>query len=140
MEKFLVYLLSIFYLNGCVPSEGPKCHKSIGVFNNSQKNIWVYDSYKNGRMIESCGTFNGYVQANTKKNNVLIQSIRSNCYEKYINGSYRGGKLDVYIFSIDPITLKDNCDTTKLKSFLLETRALTVDELQKSNWVITYPK
>jgi hypothetical protein len=132
--KILFYIL----LNSCIPQEGPKCHKSIDFINNSSKDIWVHKSDKNGRVTE-CNSVITKVLANSKKDRAVIQSLKGNCFEKYINSSFRGGKLDVYIYSDQPNSLID-CDTLKLKSYLIEMRSLTVDELQKSNWVITYPK
>ncbi|RYU93859.1 hypothetical protein [Emticicia agri] len=141
MKNYLILFFLNLGINGCIPKEGPNCHKSIGVINNSSKDIWVYRSDKNGKFVGGCyTTLSEFVPANSSREKVVNQPIRDNCYEKHMNGTFRGGKLEVYIFSIDPHSLKDNCDTTKLKTYLLETRALTVAELQKNNWTFTYPK
>ncbi len=134
MKNYLNVFLLFVGLNGCIPKEGLNCHKSIGVRNNSSKDIWVYQG------IGCYTTLSEYVAANSFRDKVVVQPVRGDCYEKYINGSFQKGKMDIYIFSIDPITLKDNCDTTKLKTYLLEKRSLTLEDLQKNNWTFTYPK
>lgn len=138
MKKYLfVILIAPFLLLSSCGEKSDDCHKFITVDNKSEKRLLITQTYIYPDSITDFGHGNSdHIIKPYEKNDYAISS--SDCYEYRINDRNQYGVLMLYIMDYNQI--KDIPKDTIIKyRMYLKKYDLTVEDLQKRNWTITYP-
>jgi hypothetical protein len=139
--KIMIVLLIILALLA-THCEDEHCHKHFYLMNNSDKVLWVTRSlispndtlfYRSDiPSLQSISANPGQVyKLGENKNSGLW--VRG-CFEEYSHSA----EVHVFIFDMDIINTIDR-DTIIKNYMLLQRYDLTIEDLQRLNWQITYP-
>jgi hypothetical protein len=125
-------LLSLIFIYSCVPYEDDDCHRGIGAFNDTDQTIYFMIEDFDGTQL-SCLLPRDEVAPGEQ------EELRgpNTCWEIWIDQLY-GGSMTVSILSVD--SYLDGCDSTTLVNNVLEQREITVADLRRDGWVISYPQ
>ena len=109
------------------------CHHKLTFENMSSETIW-FGLGRGDEQVFPCKIGTGGLDSGSS----YTQQITNSCWEKRINGGYRGS-LAVYYFSEPPNSTSEDCNEEELNSIVTERREYTIEELNGINWIISYP-
>ncbi|AHM59254.1 hypothetical protein D770_04935 [Flammeovirgaceae bacterium 311] len=130
-------LLSIFILMICAVDcqrEGPDCHLSFEIMNNSQDEILIQSREANA-VNASCSFQMHRIPPSSK----YELRLKSTCWEDELERT--GGLLQLFFFDASRVAGKPitECDDDLLNSQILERREISIDYLRRNNWKVVFP-
>lgn len=136
MKRILIFFLVALVFNAftCGREEGDDCHHALIVRNESADTVIVARVYYTYDLCSLSGVKIGPTDSRTF-------SSSPECWEDEIN-YYRNDRLDIYI--VDPILYNDpmvfySMDSIEIKNKVLKHFCLSIDDMRKANFVVTYP-
>lgn len=137
--KKILFVLILFTVTNCYKKEGPDCHYSVYLNNNSAKTINVGIKWKSNTMLgsETCAI---------GQNVILPDGVFElpgplyTCWEDEIEVSG-----DFEIFVVDPEKTDDeygfySCDSIYVYNKILRHYLFTLEEMKARDFVINYPE
>jgi len=140
--KLLILFGFLLFASSCVPEENENCHLTIKVINNSQTVIYIQGipSYYDTTVVAFPNPTVDPLRYKVYQNKINDQALRINdCIEGYFNPS--NAKSDtIMIFLFDAETLENTpWDSVASKYLVLQRYDLSLKDLQKLDWEVTYP-
>ncbi len=136
-EMRIIVLLFIYFLlffNGNCKKEGRNCHRSIQIMNKSNGSIVYALRFYNASNNSKC-----VLSGSTLAINESYEETLKVCWEDDLTN---GRTFEFYI--IDPSQYNNpnvfySCDSIEIKNKVLKHYVLTLDDLKKNDFIITYP-
>ena len=146
MKRTNIILLftSLLFLGSTCKKEKEDCHKTITVFNNSEKAIYVsFDTHYPDTLY--FGHYSG-ITSNAFANKILAKSSsdrplqNKDCWESDFNYGVQipSDTIMVYVFDAGVLE-KEDWETVVHDYMVLKRYDLSLDDLKRMNWTITYP-
>jgi hypothetical protein len=131
--KLLLLISPIILVSNACPREGPSCHHDI-IFKNSSSDTIIY-ALKGSNGSGLC-TMVFYSNANPNED--VILDLPRYCWEQELAN---GKTAEMYV--IDPRKFNSgtgfyHCDSIAIKNKVLKHYELTLDDLKRNNFTITY--
>lgn len=144
MKKAIIIICLLPLTASICRKESSQCHLTIKFLNNSANSIYIHASYSYPSTTPK-GEFPNPAlnpqQFLVLPNSMNDDGLRSrNCYEDGVFGSERMTSDTLAVYVYDPAVLESTpWDTVIENSLYLKRYALSLSDLQNSNWTITYP-
>ncbi|MDH6307238.1 hypothetical protein M2448_000156 [Dysgonomonas sp. PF1-14] len=139
MKKYIFILLILPFLlaANCNGEDSEDCHLRVTIVNNWDKDISIYRSflYPDSLGIIGDAIIDRDIEANSTKK-VRFEYI--DCLETTINYQNKDGIMMVYFYDKEVIDSYPRDTIIKYRMYLKK-MDLTVDDLQNSDWTLTYP-
>lgn len=132
MKKIMIILISVILMSSTCKNEGEDCHRSIILKNKSNQDIM----------------FGLNIQNTSYKCNLSLRILKpDSIYEFRLNECYENrlanGRIEeIYIVNPNHYNVPlifYNCDSIEIKNTILKHYVLTLNDLRKMNWLVTYP-
>lgn len=137
MKNLIILLFCIMLISAACSDDNNNCHSCIKIVNKSSTSIYYYESLHypdtsiNNYNPSKAGSF-FKVESNSTNDD-----ITSSCFEADFRiNPY--GKIIYFIYDAHTIETVP-WDTIKKKYMILKRYDLSLDDLNKMNWTITYP-
>ena len=141
-KKFFILIALTPFLLSLTCGKDGDCHKIISFVNNSTQSVYVDEilsrwpdtnlySYDSNPIYDS---FSYKINANQRSNGALQLSA---CYEGVMS-SPKSDTIMVYVFDAQVLETTP-WDTVTANNMYLKRYDLSLQDLQNSNWTITYP-
>jgi hypothetical protein len=139
MKKVLIIILflPLFFGSQCHKDE---CHENILFINNSNIPLYILgdSNYPDTLSFSSCGGFIKDLKVNAQSSSNYPLERRS-CYESLFGYEIKSNILMVYVFNAD--TVDNNSWSYIIDNYkVLYRYELTLEDLQRMNWTVTYPQ
>jgi len=134
MKKIIIFsFISLFFLAGTCKKEGENCHHSIFITNNSSDTvICAFKGYYGSS--ELCNLAGSILNSSDK-----YKLNRNDCWESILAN---GQSEEIYIVNPDHFNepgIYYDCDSIEIKNTVLKHYVLSLDDLKKINFTVTYP-
>lgn len=137
MKRFSIFILLLIVLACFKDKEGPNCHYSILLYNNSEQTISTGIKWISGGLNRTC---------NIAENLILPKGVYTlsgplyTCWEDEMR--FAG---DFEIFVVDPEQTDNkygfyDCDSIYSYNKILRHYKFTVEEMKEKNFIINYPE
>jgi hypothetical protein len=133
MPFYLTSILILFLSSTC--DDNQPCNRTIWIENNSQDTVvYAKKAYEGGTELAQC-----YLAGVTLMPNEGTTETLKICWEEALSGN---STFEFYIVSKEGLN-EDNifydCDSVNEKNEVLKYYNLSLEQVQGSNWTITYP-
>ena len=134
MKKILILsFFSLLFLASTCQKEGEDCHRRIKIINNSTDSIIIAFKGYYG----SSGLCN--LAGSILKTNDTYELTRNVCWESILAN---GQSEEIYI--VDPNNFNEpgafyDCDSIEIKNTVLKLYVLSLEDLKKNKFTVTYP-
>ena len=135
MKYLTVLFLGIILVSATCSNDNENCHYKVTIVNNSDKVIYFYPSSRYP------DTLTLYPNPTTSGNYFKIEKLSSkeDIYHSCVEGKFSITSKYMY-FIYDAQTLETTpWDTVVKKYMILKRYDLSLEDLQRVNWTITYP-
>jgi hypothetical protein len=134
MKTIAILLVSLFFLAAHCSKEGPDCHHSYNIKNNSSDTVIYAIKGQMGSDTSLC--YLGGKNLNPGDNEEIIEN---DCWEDYL----ANGRIEEF-FIIDPNYYNEpnvfyDCDSIEIYNKILKHYVITLEDLQDNDFIITYP-
>ncbi|MEK9609848.1 MAG: hypothetical protein VW058_09325 [Flavobacteriaceae bacterium] len=137
--KKLLFIIVLFLLTNCYKKEGPNCHYSIYLNNNSNSIISTGIKLISGNSIESrtCNIAENIIYPNG------IYELPGPLYTCWEDEMKVAGDFEIFV--VDPKKTDDNygfynCDSIYSYNKILRHYLFTLEEMQARDFMINYPE
>lgn len=131
MKALIISIVCVFMIATTCKKNNGNCHYKIQVLNNSSESIYLaYEFY----LDKKCNLQGKIIEPKSTSN----EHSGKHCWEDYL------AKNKLEIFVIDPSLYNDpivfySCDSIKIKNKVLKQYSLSLDDLKKNDFTISYP-
>jgi hypothetical protein len=149
MKKLFILALPIIWLLctaiRCTDKENETCHTAIRFSNNSPKDLRVKDDICIDNIQFSCGietlsytVRNEIFKVKSGEQNNYKAISSSACIENVFKMEGSSGVLSIYVFDAEVVE-NTPWEVVARDYLVLKRYDLTLDDLQRLNWTVTYP-
>jgi len=132
MRNVIIIFISLIFMSTTCKNEGEDCHRKIIIINKSNQDVMFGLKFQDPS--NKCN-----LSLMILKQDSIYELHSNECYERRLaNGQTR----EFYI--VDPNhqnipLIFYNCDSVEIKNTVLKHYVLTLEDLRKMNWTVTYP-
>jgi len=135
MKNFVIIIsICLAYFTACCSCKHENCHKKIIIINNSNKSIYYHPNSSNSDTL-----ILDYNPTSIDGFKIEKLSSKNDYYNSCIEGRFYDSKTIRYIFYDAQILETTPWDTVRAKYLILKRYDLSLEDLQRMNWTITYP-